>query len=202
MFLTLVKGFSTGGSMIVAIGAQNAFVIKQGIMRRHLLLTALLCSLIDTVLILLGVYGFGHVISEYPLLIVVSKYFAIVFLFCYGAYSLRSAFKGKNLEEAKEKIGQSRKKTVLLLLVFSLFNPQVYLETVILLGSIASQEPSQEQGYFAAGAVTASFAWFFAITYGSRFLAPYLSKPKTWKIIDTVVALIMWGIAAALLIAL
>jgi L-lysine exporter family protein LysE/ArgO len=202
VFLMLVKGFTAGGGLIVSIGAQNAFVIKQGIMRRHLFLTALFCSLIDAVLILLGVFGFGRVISEYPLLINVSKYFAVIFLFLYGAYSLRSAFKGKNLEVAKDEIMQSRKKTVLLLLVFTLFNPNVYLETVILLGSIASQEPYKEQGYFAAGAIAASFVWFFSITYGSRLLAPYLSKPKAWKIIDTTVAFVMWGIAITLLITL
>ncbi|MBS3903163.1 MAG: amino acid transporter [Anaplasmataceae bacterium] len=188
------------GSLIVAIGAQNAFVIRQGLLRRHLLLTALLCSLIDALLIILGVLGFGQIVSSYPGLVELSKWFAIIFLGFYGAVSLKSAFKPKSLEGAEEKPFPSRKKTILLLLALSLLNPHVYLDTVILLGSIASQQPVHEQMYFALGAVSASFVWFFAITYGSRFLSPFLRKQSSWRIIDGVVALTMWGIAMTLLI--
>jgi len=202
MFLTLLKGFSTSGSLIMAIGAQNAFVIRQGLLRRHLLLTALICSLIDGLLIILGVLGFGHVISAYPSLIELSKYFAIIFLFLYGAISLKSAFKPKSLEEVEEKTFPSVKRTVFLLLALSLLNPHVYLDTVILLGSIASQQPAHQQIYFALGAISASFVWFFALTYGSRFLAPLLRKPRSWRIIDCLVALTMWAIGATLMITL
>ncbi len=202
MLITLLKGFGTSGSLIVAIGAQNAFVIRQGMMRRHLLMTALLCSVIDSLLIILGVLGFGQLISAYPLLIVVAKYFAIIFLFFYGVVSLKSSLKPKSLENGKEQELPSVKKTIFMLLALSLLNPHVYLDTVILIGSIATQQPPDHQIYFTLGAISASFIWFFAITYGSYLLAPFLSKQSSWRIIDGLVALIMWGIAISLMITL
>ena len=175
ILLPLLKGFGTSASLIVAIGAQNAFVIKQSLRYQHLLLTALLCSLIDALLILLGVVGFGQIISQYPLVMHLTAYFAAAFLFFYGAVSFRSALHSKawNLEENRR---VSIKKTILSILAFSLLNPHVYLDTVILLGSIAFDQPMGEQVYFAAGAICASFSWFFAITYGARLLAPLLRK--------------------------
>ena len=202
MFLALLKGFSISGGLIVAIGAQNAFVIRQGLLRRHLLLTALLCSSVDALLILLGVLGFGEFISEYPLCIELSKYFAVIFLCFYGSLSLKSALRPKCVTSIKDQSLVSAKKTLLLLLALSLLNPHVYLDTVILLGSIASQQPSCDQIYFALGAISASFIWFFGITYGSHFLAPLLSKQSSWRIIDSLIALTMWGIAISLMISL
>lgn len=198
MSLTLIKGFACSASLIVAIGAQNAFVIRQGLMQNHLLLTAFLCSLIDASLIVVGVLGFGQVISSYPLTIEITKYFAIAFLLAYGGFSIRSAFKNKALENEIGQAVQSRKKTILLLLALSLLNPHVYLDTVILLGSIASQHPPDEQFYFAIGAIVASFIWFFSLSYGSQFLAPFLRSSLSWKIIDTCIAFIMWTIAVSL----
>ena len=199
MFLGLLKGFTMSGSLIVAIGAQNAFVIKQGLLQRHLFLTAFLCALIDSLLIILGVLGFGTVVLEYPLLFDVAKYFSVIFLVVYGALSLKSAFKTRAIENREEKALISWKKTVLLLLTITLLNPHVYLDTVVLLGSIASQQPDHEQLYFALGAIIASFLWFFSITYGSRFFAPIFQNPIAWKIIDGVVAVTMWVIAISLL---
>lgn len=199
MFLALLKGFTVSGGLIIAIGAQNAFVIRQGLLRRYLLMTALFCSCIDAFLILMGILGFGKLISTYPLCIEVSKYLAIVFLLLYGFLSLKSALQTKSLEASEERKPLSAKKTLGLLLALSLLNPHVYLDTVILLGSIASQQPSQDQLFFALGAIGASFIWFFAITYGSYFLSPLLSKSKSWKIIDCFVALTMWGIAVSLM---
>lgn len=196
MFLALIKGFFTSASLIVAIGAQNAFVIRQGLLRRHLFTTALLCSVIDAALILFGVLGFGKILVAYPMLIAVFKYFAICFLFLYGGLALKSAFTSKSIEETSG--GQaSWMKSVVMILGFSLLNPHVYLDTVILLGSVASQQA--DQVLFALGAISASFSWFFAITYGSRLLAPFLRKKNAWKIIDILIALTMWGIAGALL---
>ncbi len=197
MFLTLLKGFATGGGLIVAIGAQNAFVLRQGLLRRHLLLTALTCATIDALLITLGVMGFGQVISKYPLLLDVSKLFAAAFLFFYGALSCRSVFKRKALVEGAA--SSSIKTTLLLLLGFSLLNPHVYLDTVILLGSIASN--SENPLYFGVGAIFASFVWFFALTYGSGWMAPLLRHPNACKAIDAIVALTMWTIATLLLMA-
>lgn len=195
MYLALLKGFASSASLIVAIGAQNAFVIRQGLLQNHLLLIALLCSLIDALLILVGVLGFGRVISVYPLFIEITKYFAIAFLFVYGVFSLKSAFKNKTFENERHQVVPSRKKTVFVLLALSLLNPHVYLDTVILLGSIATQHPLHEQPFFALGAISASFVWFFSLSYGSRFLAPFLNHSIAWKIIDICIAFIMWGIA-------
>lgn len=199
MLLTLLKGFGTSGSLIVAIGAQNAFVIQQGLQRRHLFLTALFCSVIDALLILLGVLGFGKLISAFPLTIVLSKYFAILFLFAYGFLSLKSCLKSKWIDNDKVPELTSVKKTLLLLLALSLLNPHVYLDTVILLGSIASQLPEEEQIYFTLGAISASFLWFFSITYGSYLLAPLLAKKSAWRMIDGFIALTMWGMAISLI---
>ncbi len=201
MYLALLKGFASSAGLIVAIGAQNAFVIRQGLLQNHLFITALLCSMIDAALITTGVLGFGQIISTYPLLIEITKYFAILFLILYGAFSLKSAFyKQSAFGLEKNKIMHSRKKTVLLLLALSLLNPHAYLDTVILLGSIASQHPHHEQFYFAIGAISASFVWFFSICYGSKFLAPFLCNPLAWKLIDIFIALMMWGIALAIAI--
>lgn len=199
MFFIALKGFMTGGSLIMAIGAQNAFVIKQGLMRRHLFLTAMLCSGIDAILISFGVLGFGQIVSSVPLFLELAKYFAFIFLLIYGALSLKSAFTSKSLEELQENCLPSLKRTTLMLLALSLLNPHAYLDTVILLGSIASHLPLHEQVYFAVGAIASSFGWFFALTYGSRYLSPLLQKPIAWRIIDTLVAFMMWGIAYCLI---
>lgn len=202
MFLALFKGFCISGSLIVAIGAQNVFVIRQGLLRRHLFITAFLCSIIDALLILLGVLGFGQLIVAYPLLIKLAKYFAIVFLFFYGVISLKSSLNFKCIEDEKDEESLSIKKTIFLILGLSLLNPHVYLDTVILLGSIALQQPSDQKIYFTLGAIIASFIWFFTITYASFFLAPFLSKQSSWRIIDRLIALIMWGIALSLIVTL
>lgn len=199
---TLLKGFSASGSLIIAIGAQNAFVIRQGLKRQHLLLTALACSLIDAFLIFLGVAGFGHFISLYPFFLVLMKGLAIIFLFCYGIISFRSAFKNSSLRCSIEERESSKKKTLFSLLALSFLNPHVYLDTVILLGSIASQHPSHERLYFAFGAISASFAWFFTLTFGARILAPLLQKENSWRVIDCIVAFTMWMIAFTLLVQL
>lgn len=198
MFLTILKGLGASGSLIVAIGAQNAFVIRQGMLRRHLFMTAMICSMIDGVLILLGVLGFGKLITAYPLSIEISKYFAIIFLLLYGIVSLKSALNPRSLESGQEVDLPSAKKTIFLLLALSLLNPHVYLDTVILLGSIASQQPDDQRIYFTLGAISASFLWFFAITYGSYLLAPFLSKQSSWRVIDGLIALTMWAIALSL----
>ena len=200
ILISLLKGFSASGGLIIAIGAQNAFVIRQGLKRQHLLLTALMCSIIDALLIVCGVIGFGYYISEYPLFIEIAKYCAIAFLFFYGLISLKSALRKKTFNNSVNGCEiYSKKKIIVSLLALSLLNPHVYLDTVILLGSIASQQPAHEQMYFACGAISASFAWFFAITFGAQFLAPLFQKENSWRIIDGFIAIIMWMIAFNLL---
>lgn len=199
--IPLITGFSASGSLIVAIGAQNAFVIRQGLLRQHLFLTALLCSLIDSLLIILGVVGFGQVVSNFPWFIDFTKYFAILFLFSYGLLSFKYACREENTNQAFDGGAIfTAKKTVFTLLAFSLLNPHVYLDTVILLGSIASQQPPEEQMFFALGAIAASFTWFFGITYGAQILAPFFQKKNAWRIIDFVIGLTMWIISVLLIL--
>jgi L-lysine exporter family protein LysE/ArgO len=199
MLFPLIKGFSVSGGLIIAIGAQNAFVIRQGLKRQHLLLTALVCSCIDAILIALGVIGIGQYIVEYGWLIEITKYLAAVFLFAYGALALRSACKTTSMQVSSEdKKIVSAKVIFFSLLALSLLNPHVYLDTVILLGSIASQHPAPERVYFAVGAIVASFSWFFAITYGAKLLAPLLRKKNCWRVIDGCIAITMWIIAISL----
>jgi L-lysine exporter family protein LysE/ArgO len=199
MFISILKGFTTGGSLIVAIGAQNAFVMRQGLARRHLFVTALLCSCIDALLITLGVFGFGSVVGSHPFVIQVSGYVAALFLFIYGGLAFRSFFRAKNLNTVEEEREVSLKQTILLLLGFSLLNPHVYLDTVLLLGSIALNQAEEARVFFGLGAASASFLWFFGLTYGSFLMAPLLKTPKAWKVIDLIVAFTMWTIGFTLL---
>lgn len=195
ILLSLLKGFTTSGSLLVAIGAQNAFVIRQGLKRKHLLLTAFVCSLLDAMLIGFGAIGFGRYISEYPFFLEITKYFAIIFLIVYGCFAFRAALGKNTLKNIEKPAETSTKKLLLSLIALSLLNPHVYLDTVILLGSIASQQPIDEQKIFAMGAISASFAWFFSITFGARFLAPFFQKEYAWKMIDGLIAITMWIIA-------
>lgn len=199
MFSTFFRGLSFGGSLIIAIGAQNAFVIRQGLKQQHLFIMALLCALIDSLLIFLGVFGFGIFIEKYPVLLILAKYFAIIFLCAYGAFSFRTALKNNPINMLTQEAQNSIKNIILSILAFSLLNPHVYLDTVILLGSIASQEPSHLKFYFAIGAMSASFLWFFFISYGSSFCARWLIHPRTQKILDLVIAFTMWAIALKLI---
>lgn len=193
----LIKGFIASGCLIIAIGAQNAFVLKQGLRRNHTLLTALVCSLIDAGLIISSVLGLGQIISAYPGFIEFTKYFASLFLFIYGIIAFRSAFKIKTIAKtsAEAVAIPAIKETIILLLALSLLNPHVYLDTVILLGSIASEHHADAKLYFCLVAIAASFSWFFAISYGARLLGPLFQKASSWKLIDGFTGLIMWGIA-------
>lgn len=189
--LVLLQGFTFGAGLIIAIGAQNVFVLRQGLMRKHLLLTATLCATIDALLIILGTSGFGEVLKAFPFLFSILNYGAALFLFFYGGRALFSIFKPKIINCGEEEIS-SIGKTILMLLALSLLNPHVYLDTVILLGTIAHQQPVGTQHIFAIGAMSASFLWFFSLTFGARFLAPLLKKPLGWKVLDGFTAAIMW----------
>jgi L-lysine exporter family protein LysE/ArgO len=199
MVYSFLRGMSFGGSLIVAIGAQNAFVIRQALTKRHLLAMALLCASIDAVLILFGVFGFGVVIEQHPFLLIAAKYFAIIFLVSYSLFSFRVAFKNEYTKSLLDPNSQSLKKTILTIMALSLLNPHVYLDTVILLGSIAAQEAAHVQAYFACGAITASFIWFFSISYGSSLCARWLMRPSTLRLIDFIVAITMLLIALSLI---
>ncbi|MBO3759435.1 LysE/ArgO family amino acid transporter [Ciceribacter sp. L1K22] len=192
-------GFSMGLTLIVAIGAQNAFVLKQGLRREHVFAVFLTCALSDAILITLGVTSLGVVTAVLPWLEPAMRYGGAAFLIWYGARSLISAFTGKAALTADGAAVPSLKATLITCLALTWLNPHVWLDTVVLLGSISTQFPGERMA-FALGATAASFAFFFALAYGARFLAPLFARPAAWRVLEGVIALVMWGIAAKLVI--
>ena len=193
------KGLLTSAGLIIAIGAQNAFVLTQGLRRQYHWPIAWVCSLLDATLILLGIAGMGVLISQSPLLLDIVTWGGVLFLLAYGFRALRSAFHSESLQLAGGGI-TSFKSALLTTLALSLLNPHVYLDTVVLLGSIGGSYPLEQRYWFAAGASLASFLWFFSLSLGARWLAPLFRKPMAWRILDGLVCLMMWGIAATLVI--
>lgn len=199
----LIEGFAASAGLIIAIGAQNAFVLKQGIMKNHVFTTVLICAIIDAFLISLGVGGFGHILVSSSLLLNLARWGGVAFLLYYGIRSFRNVFKTESLViNASNTDRPNLKQSVLTILALSLLNPHVYLDTVVLLGSISAQYPTIERPFFAIGAIAASFAWFFSMGFGARFLAPLFQKPIAWKILDFIVGCVMWLIALMLIFGL
>lgn len=194
-----IAGLSMGLSLIVAIGAQNAFVLRQGLKGEHVFAVALTCALSDAVLIILGVTGFGRISAALPWLDPVMRFGGAAFLIWYGAKSLSSAFRSQGaLAVGEAGAAKPLTVTVLACLAITWLNPHVYLDTVVLLGTISTQFPGRE-AWFAAGATLGSFAFFFALGYGARLLRPIFAKPSAWRILEAIIAVIMWAIALKLL---
>ncbi len=194
----LITGLLTGLSLIVAIGAQNAYVLRQGLARKHVLVIVLLCSFSDALLIALGVLGFGQVIQASSLTLEIIRWFGVAYLIWFGVGALRKVFKAEKLE-ASDKQVNTLKIAVLTTLSLTFLNPHVYLDTVIFVGGLAHQFGDQTI-YFALGAILASFIWFFGLGFGASRLSPLMAKPVFWKILDTTIAVIMFSIAIALAI--
>ena len=192
----LITGFLTGLSLIVAIGAQNAFVLRQGLARSNVFLVVLICSVSDALLIALGVLGLGSAIESLPVLLEVVRWFGVGYLIWFGISSLRRAFKAESLS-ASSNSAASIKQAVLTTLSLTFLNPHVYLDTVIFVGGLSHQFGDQAF-VFAVGAMTASFVWFFSLGFGASRLSPLMSKPVFWKILDIFIALVMFTIAISL----
>lgn len=198
MLLTFLTGMGTGGGLIIAIGAQNAFVLSQGVKKNHIILIPLICAVCDAVLVAIGVAGVGTYIASSQMLSQVAGIGGALFLFCYGIGSFRSAVKGQQLD-TDQKGETSLKAAVLTTLAVTLLNPHVYIDTILLVGSIASQFQNPGHLVFGAGAATASVVWFFGLSLGSRLLAPFFKKQLSWRILDTLVGIIMWAVAISVL---
>ncbi|WP_120502060.1 LysE/ArgO family amino acid transporter [Roseovarius sp. EL26] len=192
-----LAGFALGFSLILAIGAQNAFVLRQGLRREHVFAVCLTCAVSDALLIAAGVAGFGALAEAVPWLETVMRYGGAVFLIWYGLRNFLSAWKGGEVME-KGKGTSSLRAALLTCLALTWLNPHVYLDTVVLLGSISAQYADKLS--FAMGAMTASFVFFFSLGYGARILDPLFRKPSAWRVLDVIVGLTMWGIAAKLLL--
>ena len=191
-----VAGFFAGLSLIIAIGAQNAYVLRLGLMRHHVLAAVLFCAISDALLIIAGVAGLGAVIQQLPLLLEVFRYAGAAYLIWFGIGAVRRAFKPATLEAQGEALPLI--KTLGTMAALTWLNPHVYLDTVILLGSIGNQfEPNQ--WWFALGAASASFVWFFSLGYGAKLLSRFMSSVRFWQVLDLVIAAVMFAIAASLL---
>ncbi len=185
--------------MIIPIGAQNAYVLNQGIKRNHHLTTATICSVMDVFFISLGIFGGGAVLSQNETLLTIVTLGGIAFLTFYGWLSFRAALQSSDEQESQpQKLARGRRAVILGALAVTVLNPHLYLDTVVILGSIGGQFEGSDRLSFALGTMTASFVWFYGLSIGAAKLAPVLSKPKTKKTIDLIVATMMFIIAFAL----
>lgn len=199
MLPILLQGFMVSGSLIIAIGAQNAYVLKQGILKQHIFWVVLICFLCDILLISLGIFGLGGLLVKWKFAQLGLALLGAVFLIVYGYRSAKSAYVGNNSLVLTDERQQSIWQTVLMTLAITLLNPHVYLDTVVIIGGIAGSLSFEEKRIFLIGALLASFIWFFSLGYGARLLTPLFKKPITWRILDAFVAVIMWLIAFSLL---
>ncbi|MEM6886845.1 MAG: LysE/ArgO family amino acid transporter [Pseudomonadota bacterium] len=198
MSQAFIPGFLLGLSLILAIGAQNAFVLRQGLRRAHVFAVCAVCAFSDAALIVAGVAGFGALAEAAPWFEQLMRYGGAAFLLWYGWRSARAAYQGGQTLKASDDRTASLGVAVLTALALTWLNPHVYLDTLVLLGSISAQY--EDRVAFGTGAVLASFAFFFTLGYGARLLAPVFARPRAWQILDAIVALVMWGIAVKLLV--
>jgi L-lysine exporter family protein LysE/ArgO len=194
-FLT---GFLTSAALIVAIGGQNAYVLRQGLRGEHALPLALFCSGTDAVLIFAGIAGLGALISNDPLVLELVRYAGAAFLFWYALAAARRALRGEALAMADAE-AVTLGKALLTCAAFTFLNPHVYLDTVVLLGSLGSQQ-GEGRWEFGAGAALASVTWFLLLAYGARLLVPLFAKPLAWRILDSAIAVLMFSLGLALLL--
>lgn len=192
-----IAGFSLGGSLIVAIGAQNAFILRQGLLRSHVFILCLICALSDTALIAAGVAGLGTLIAQSPTLVAAATLLGSMFLAAYSIAVFRRALDPGSLKAART--GETRLGPAIgICLAFTFLNPHVYLDTVLLIGGLSAQYNGAPRAAFAGGAVIASVVWFFGLGYGARLLAPLFARPSAWRVLDIVIGLVMAGLAASL----
>lgn len=194
-----LSGFMVSFGLILAIGAQNAFVLRQGIRGEHVLPVVLFCAASDAILIALGVSGLSILTEMAPWLQDALKWGGAAFLLWYGARAFRSALcGGQALKAADAGQGRALAATLATIALLTWANPHVWLDTVVLVGSVASQYPGRRLA-FGAGAATASFVFFTALGFGARLLAPLFARPRAWQVLDALVGVVMWTVAAGLL---
>jgi len=193
-------GFFTAFALILAIGAQNAFVLRQGLMRQHVFAVALTCALSDALLISAGVAGFGILVEQYPSLPTIMRYAGAGFLLVYGGLRFRAAWQGSSHQELA-KPAASLGATITTCLILTWLNPHVYLDTLGLLGAISTQfETTFLKAIFGAFAVLASFIFFFSLAYGAKLMSPFMQSPRAWQIMDVGIGVLMWLLALGLIL--
>lgn len=191
------EGFFLGAGLIIAIGAQNAYLLQLGLLRAHVLPATLFCAFSDAFLIALGVAGVGAVIDANRDLLTIIKYLGAAFLLTYAGFAVRRMFRPETLQSRQNSAPQLRT-VIAALFAFTFLNPHVYFDTVLLIGSISGRHEADARLWFAAGAMTASFVWFFSLGYGARLLAPFFASPRAWQVLDGLIAMIMTVIALSL----
>ncbi|MGI0116184.1 LysE/ArgO family amino acid transporter [Zooshikella sp. RANM57] len=202
MWFPFSQGFAIGLGMIIPIGAQNAFVLNHALKRQYPYLVALVCSLCDVVLITVGVTGVGSLLSQHTALMLLAKYVGAAFLICYACFAWLKAWRNQYAMTVlgEKNASRSAVKVILATLIITLVNPQVYLDTLVFLGSLGAQYPSEARAAFTGGAVFASFVWFFGLTIGASFLAAKLNHPRYQRGIDVVTGCIMCWFAGYLVL--
>jgi len=201
MITAAVTGFATAFSLILAIGAQNMMVLRQGLARAHIFWVCLFCAFSDTVLIIAGVLGFGALIEKFPNIITIIKWGAVAFLLVYAAMRLWAAYKGDYDAQVAGK-AQSLGAVIAAIFAVTWLNPHVYLDTLALIGSISTQYAGTQKLAFTLGAVISSFTFFFGLGYGARIVAPYFASARMWRALDIGIACVMIAIAIGLIQAL
>lgn len=198
IILAILQGCILGAGMIIPIGAQNAYILGQGINRNHHVLAASLCIFCDVILILVGVFGAGTLISSYPLLTQLITWAGIVFLLFYGALSFKQFLRNQYEKTHISQSVKSKNTVIATTLAVTLLNPHVYLDTVVVLGSVGSQFEGNQKVAFALGTILASFIWFYGLAIAAARMSSVLSQPRVLRGIDFMVGLIMWFIAFSL----
>lgn len=191
-----LQGFAVSFGLIVAIGAQNAFVLRQGLRREHVAGVVLFCAVADAVLITAGVLGMAQAIGNRPQLAQALAWAGAAFLAWYGWQALQRMRQGGRLQANAGGDGMSRHAALAQAAAFTLLNPHVYLDTVLLVGSLGAQQPAALQAWFVAGACSASVVWFCLLGFGARWLAPWFARPRAWQVLDGLIGLTMWVLAA------
>ncbi|CAI3787271.1 Arginine exporter protein ArgO [Pseudomonas sp. MM227] len=199
MWQSYLNGLLVAFGLIMAIGTQNAFVLAQSLRREHHLPVALLCVVCDALLVAAGVFGLATVLAHNPTLLAVARWGGALFLLWYGVKALRRACSRQSLEQAGTAGLRSRRAVLLSALAVTLLNPHVYLDTVLLIGSLGAQQ--SVPAAYVAGATSASLLWFFGLALAAAWLAPWLARPNTWRLLDLMVAVMMFAVAAQLVFA-
>ena len=200
VFNAALSGFIASAGLIIAIGAQNAFVLRQGLQRRHVGLVVAICALGDITLILAGVAGIGAVVQHWPQILQVFRYAGAAFLAAYGAMAAQRAWRGQGALAPAEREDQRWQQAALTCLAFTFLNPHVYLDTMVLLGSLSTRHAGVLRWAFALGACLASITWFCALGHGARLLQPVFRNPRAWRVLDACIAVFMLVLCVALLL--
>lgn len=185
-----IEGFLLGGGLIIAIGAQNAFILRQGLLRSHVFILCLICSFFDTLLIAVGVAGLGTLIEQNDVLLKPVAIAGSLFLFAYAIIAARRAMNPQAMEVTAQK-APTLKVAIATLLAFTFLNPHVYLDTVVLIGSLSARFDGVDRLAFGIGASVASVVWFFSLGYGARWLTPIFASPLAWRVLDVIIAVVM-----------